>query len=187
MTDISEPRVTPRWPLRRALVAIALALLVAVGGLTFWGWSYNYAVSAATALTDAKTAAAETQKEADKAAAAIARTAARAEAERSAQESEDAFYKGWGYESAGDGLYMRWVDTSDFTCGYWSCAYVEVMAVDGCPSNMYVEAAITNGGADIGFANHMAAGVERGGTVMALLEDHSGTGDGFRVTKVNCY
>ncbi|WP_343924237.1 hypothetical protein [Rhodoglobus aureus] len=113
--------------------------------------------------------------------------AARIEAEAAELAKRDAKFAEAGLTPAGNDVYYMFADQSNYTCGYWDCAYVVLLAMSGCPNSLYVEAAVTRNGVDIGLANHLAAAVPVEGQVNAHLEDFSGSGDGFRITKVNCF
>jgi hypothetical protein len=183
-----------RWSLRLSALGLAFALLFALAGTSFLFWSQNFSAAANSDLEIAVDAFNAAQKLKRAEAVAKKREAEEAEAESARIAAEaalvadrDARFATAGLTPAGNDVYYMFADPSKYTCGYSDCAYVLLLAMSGCPNSLYVEAAVTRNGVDIGLANHLAAAVPVEGQVNALLEDFSGSGDGFRITKVDCY
>lgn len=114
----------------------------------------------------------------------IAEAAAAAELAR--KKSEEQAMAGAGFKPAGNGLYYRWAKRSEFTCGYWDCAVIGVVTASETCSGVYVEANITRGGAAIGMTNDTVGALGPWDTAVLTLEDYVG-GDGFELTKINCW
>lgn len=189
---------------RRILISLlcSFLLLGLVGGMLvaieykerrFAAESESESESGAEAKS-AATAEAEEQarldREATEVAEAATRAADRAEAQAELDRLDEAFLSSnpgdWVIEEAGN-VYWRYSDDSDeLTCGRWDCLGVVVFAYQGCPTGLYVEAAIEADGVVIGRANDSIGAIPSEGTGAILLEDLTGYGDTFRVTRVNC-
>lgn len=108
--------------------------------------------------------------------------------QKSAAEVEDDSMEAQGFRAAVSGeLYVRALNTSDFTCGYSPCLYYEVVTIPGCPNGVYVAASVeTADGVSVGMANDITAGLRPRQSALVNLEDYQGTGGRFRITDVNC-
>lgn len=205
--DSADPTETPpRKHRHRRKVLIWLAavvLILAIGGGALVTMEY---MERSRAAAEAEAAAAEEQarldREAEQEAEAEAEEQAQAEAEAQsrAQARADAQAEldrldekflssnpgDWFIEEPGN-LYWRYSDdTDELTCGRWDCLGVVVFTYQGCPSGLYVEAAIEADGVVIGRTNDSIGALGEEGTGAIFLEDLTGYGDTFRVTKVNC-
>jgi hypothetical protein len=187
---------TKRWSARRATILIALSAFLALGAGGFAYWSFTLAEASTVAHEGAQQELAQVVTDRDEAQVArderiAAATAAkydqlRAELDRSHQESENQRYADLGYESVGDGVYFAWSDSADFSCGRYDCIAFSVIAPDGCPGGMYLEAAIMRGSTQVAWTNETFTGLGRGDSASGFFEDIYGQGDSFRLTEVNC-
>lgn len=190
-----------RWSIARASVVIVSSATLVLGAGGFAAWSYVQADNAEASYDAAKKRLKVAQDERDLAQAdhdervAAEREAAdvkaREERERKAaleaQASQDSFYASIGYENVGNNVYFHWLDPSEYSCGNWDCGGFAVIAVDGCPSGLYLEAGIMSGGTQVGWTNNAFAGLAPGGTAAGVFEMISASGDSFSLTDVNCY
>jgi hypothetical protein len=190
----SSPR---RWPAWVATTALAVAALIAVAGVgaAVWGsMSLTGAQGASAAVSDElaeATAAKDVAQEEHDAREAAERQRqveqqSRADAATLVRERDRGFAE-LGYQPAGSGVYFQWVPTDQFSCGSWDCAAVWLVAAEGCPTSLYIEAAIMNGNAQVGMTNELTTSIPAWGQASVMFEDYTESGDGFRVTKVNCY
>ena len=177
-----------KWKLR---TAVAFALVVA--GLGGGGviWSSDEVAVAQAHLVSAKQDASARRVQVQKLDAAKAAAAAEAAVEVQAaalQASEDATYALAGYKTAGagTGLHYKFADNGSYTCGYFSCTFVEIIASKGCNAGVYIAASILRGGTSIGFTNGISAGLPPDGSASVLLQNTSGDGDTFSLTDVHC-
>lgn len=91
-----------------------------------------------------------------------------------------------GYESAGNGLYWRWANQDEFTCGSWDCAAVYVTTGSESCSGVYVEANVMSGSMVAGMTNATTGALAPWTAAGLMLENYVG-GDSFQITKVNCW
>jgi hypothetical protein len=106
--------------------------------------------------------------------------------EKKKAEDEANVFASIGYESAGNGLYYRWANPDEFTCGNWACAAVFVTTGSAACSGVYVEANIMSGNMVIGFTNDTVGALGPSSVAGLMLEDYVG-GDSFKITQVNCW
>lgn len=125
----------------------------------------------------------EERAEASRAAAA----AAAAKRERDAQGYLDDAYSDIGYENVGDNVYFRWLDADEYNCGRWDCGGFSVVAEDGCPGGLYLEAAIMSGGVQVGWTNETFSGLGAGDSAADIFEMVTADGDSFQLTEVSCH
>jgi hypothetical protein len=187
LAPVSQPR--RRLRISRGSTALLLVIgLVALGASGYYlSWATNETASENQRLSEASDRFAEQQEKlaaqqrvADRAAAVVAAEAQRVTAEEQMMARE-------GYEPAGDGLYYRWAELSEFNCGYWDCAYLYVLTrSESCPRSVYVEANIMSGSTAIGMTNATVGGLGPYSSASLLLEDYVG-GDSFQLTEINCY
>lgn len=188
---------------RRALVRIVAASVfvagIAIGGLALISQRAGARASAEEASSSA--AAAADQRASASAAASrraiAAAAAARAErqriqdqldAETAANAEQDAAMIAsgpWQVVETGH-VYFRFADDEEFTCGQWDCTVVVVVTKDGCPNGVYVEASVLQGETVVGLANGTIGALLAREVGTTMLEDISGSGDTFRVSKVKC-
>jgi hypothetical protein len=187
LAPVNQPR--RRLRISRGSTTMLLVIgLVALGASGYYlSWATNETASENQRLTEASDRFAEQQEElaaqqriADRAAAVVAAEAKRVTAEEQMMARE-------GYEPAGNGLYYRWAELSEFTCGYWDCLYLYVLTGSAsCPNSVYVEANIMSGSTAIGMTNDTVGGLGPYSSASLLLEDYVG-GDSFQLTEINCY
>lgn len=181
---------------RTAAAWLIFAALVALVGIAFAVWSTTKLDSATNAESAAKADLAretvnlasseEDSQTRIEEARRIENEANRAQAELEAKRDSEEFWTIQGYESLGSGVFLRWLDFDDFSCGRYSCLAFSAIAEDGCPSGLYLEAAITSGGAQVGWTNETFSALAPGEWVNGVFEDIYGEGDSFKVTKSNC-
>lgn len=181
----------------RATALLAVGVLLASAGAGFAAWSYDYAASVKDALTSASVSVdlanvrvEQAKKERDERLERQRKeTEARqaAEALAQAQAVQDAMYASLGFEPVGQGVYFRWASSDEYWCGYWDCIGFQVIAADGCPSSLYLEAAILSGGMQVGWTNTRFSGLAPGGSAGGLFEMVGVSGDTFSLTDVSCY
>lgn len=124
------------------------------------------------------------KQDAREAAVRAAKRAADAEKTRIANEVNR--FAAIGLQPAGNGLYYRWATSDEFSCGYWACAAVYVATGGKGCSSVYLEANITSGGMAIGIANATVGALGPNSSAGMMLDDYVG-GDGFSITKINCW
>lgn len=193
-----------RWPIARASTLIVSTILLALGAGGFAGWAFVYSGDSEASYVAAQASLAQAQEARDAAqaaydervkverAAADARAAAAsklaaAEREREAQALQDKVYADAGYRNAGNNVYFRWLNSGEYSCGNWDCGGFAVIAANGCPSGLYLEAAIMSGSTQVGWTNKAFAGLAPGGTATGVFEMVTASGDSFSITEVNCY
>lgn len=184
-------RAKPGISKRKLQIAIALSLIFAAVGGGGVIWSSNGLATARSHLVSARSDASARRTEVLKvrvAAAAAATAAADAAQAASFQASQDAMYAVAGLKpaGAGSGIYYKFADSGTYSCGYFSCTYVFVLASKGCNSGVYIAASILRNGTSIGLANGISAGLPVGGTASVLLQDTSNGGNTFSLTDVHC-
>lgn len=156
------------------------------------------AAAAASAQASAVAAAEASAKQKADDAAQLARAQASSDAQKAKRaeemdqaraDSELKQMQAQGWTSAGNQMYFKYLDHSEFTCGHWKCTYLDVvsMAPNGCPGGIYLAVSIDRGGGSIGSTNELTAGLPKGKTALVKLEDTSNQGDGFQITTMNCH
>jgi hypothetical protein len=97
-----------------------------------------------------------------------------------------------GFEDAGNGLALRFMETSapEFDCSYLdSCSVVELFSYSGCPSGGYIEANILNGaGTIVDYTNDSIPSMGVGDRYNSVLGS-MGNGSGLttKITELTCY
>lgn len=192
-----------RWPTRAVVVAVSLTIALTVGTGAFAYCSYATAESAIMVREDTKADLARAQTDRESAEASQReREAAQKQADWEAdmqriadqrvarnQQFRATLDQSWsdlGWDSVGDDVYFRWADNDEFSCGRYDCLAFHVIAVNGCPGGMYLEAAILSGNTQVGWTNETFTGIPAGGDATGFFEDIYGQGDGFRLTEMNC-
>jgi hypothetical protein len=186
-----------RWSAVRASSVIASTVLLALAAGGFAVWSHAYSGDSEASYVAAQASLDQAQEERDaaqadhdervKAERAAASARAAAEREREAQALQDSIDADAGYVNAGNNVYFRWLASGEYWCGNWDCAGFAVIAVDGCPNGLYLQAGIMSGGTQVGWTNKSFAGLAPGGSALGLFEEVTASGDSFSLTKVNCY
>lgn len=195
--------LTERLPRRRAVVVLlaSLALAVSAFGFAMWSWVVVGAAEEAHRAAEVERA----QVEADRDAASLrrdarndaARKAREAEAEAAAEEQRreqerahqeflDHYWADKGFDNIGQGLYFRWLDSSEYECGYYDCAGFAIVAEDGCPGGVYLEAAIMSGGVQVGWTNTSFTAVPPKGSATGAFEMVTASGDSFNLSGASC-
>lgn len=109
------------------------------------------------------------------------------EADKFAQEADKVLEAdGWTVWESGN-LYIRPAESGTYSCGPFACIAYWIGVVDGCPNALYIEASIMRDGVVIGYTNDRLGAIEAKGSGFAVLQDVSGEGDAFGVSKVSCY
>lgn len=99
----------------------------------------------------------------------------------------DSQWEDWGYQVAEPGnLYVKFADSNEYTCGMYDCIGVNVHNARACPQMLYVEANIMSGQTVVGMTNKSFGAVAAFTDSAGVLEDYTGAGDGFRLSKVTC-
>lgn len=188
---------------RTALALFTACAVLAACSSTFAVWSWGEVGQAERAHIRAESALARALGERD---AAASRRDARNEASRKAHEAEanaekaraeasrlrleremqDQFWAGQGYENMGSNVYFRWLEDSEYSCGNWDCAGFAVVAADGCPGGLYLEAAIMSGDSQVGWTNETFAAIPAKGSAAGIFEMVAATGDSFTLSEVYC-
>ncbi|MCB2412606.1 hypothetical protein LGT39_07055 [Demequina sp. TTPB684] len=190
-----------RWSAARASMVIGSAVLLALGAGAFAAWAFVYSGDSEASYASAKEGLAQAQEARDgaqagyddrvkaerEAADARAREERKREVEREAQAWQDSYFADEGFENVGNNVYFRWLESSEYSCGNWDCAGFSVVAADGCPSGIYLEAAIMSGSTQVGWTNDSFAGLAPGGTAAGVFEMVTASGDSFSLTEANCY
>lgn len=194
---MSSTKSRPRWSVRRATTVLAIAAVIAVAGGGGSVWAYSLVDEATATHNEAMVALANERsaltqsEEAHQARVDAERKrqneTARAKSEAEEQQRKDEYWKSLGYEVVDTGLYFKWLDQDKYTCGRYDCAGFAVHATEGCPTRLYLEAAIESQGSQVDWTNETFTSIERNGTVTGFFDDIYGQGDGFNLTKVNCY
>lgn len=109
---------------------------------------------------------------------------AAAAAATAARHTADMYDIGWS--EFAPGLYYSWVDSEESTCDLFECLYVIVLAEEGCPEGLYVEASVLAGDLSVGFSNGVTAGLPVQGQAQLRLDDPYGEGHSFRMTDIHC-
>ncbi|MFV0634898.1 hypothetical protein [Demequina sp.] len=189
-----------RWSTRRAVAVVAVGLLVASGAGAFAYWTYAAGESAndsyATATqgleqTRAERARAQADHDERLEAEATAQReaqqrAAEAEAERIMQETRDANFAADGFDHIGNNVYFRWAERDEYSCGRYDCIAFSVIAHDGCPGGLYLEAAIMRDGTQVDWTNETFSAIPQYGSASGFFEDIFSQGDSFQLTEANC-
>lgn len=95
-----------------------------------------------------------------------------------------------GMNAGTDGVAWEYTDKADFKCKSYQdgCYGITVVSRDGCPSGVYIELAIMSGGAAVGKANDITAGLPPGGKAIAVLSPPGGVPKAAtgKLAKLNC-
>jgi hypothetical protein len=95
-----------------------------------------------------------------------------------------------GYIEYSDGLAFAYAPLKKFQCDtYTACWGVYVIARDGCPSSLYIEISVTQGGSITGYANDLQGTVPAMRRVLLKPSTFSNDGRGLtgELTKLTCY
>ena len=187
---IKTKRQRRRMPGKAFGFALAPALILLLGSGGYLAWSYqNHAEIVDHATVVKAVFDAEVEADAVIAAQAKAVAAAAAAAARVAKAAADeaATMALAGYSPAGDGMYYRFAEDSEFSCGYYDCTAVVVSTASTTCSGVYLEANLIRNDVVVGFVNDTAGSLGKYSVAVMMLEDYQDTGGAFRITKVNCY
>jgi len=94
-----------------------------------------------------------------------------------------------GFQVAGDGLGVRWLDDNEFSCSYSSghCWGLEVITRDGC-QDLYAEITILNSNrVNIGWTNDTASGIRPMEKVQLIFDTFEDSAHYARLSELNCY
>lgn len=185
-----------RWRSGRSAIVVAVAAVLALCAVGFAYWTFTVAEAAATAHSEKEQDLVKAKADRDSAQTALderkaaaeeaARIEAQERAEREAKDLQDQVYADAGFENVGSDVYFAWADSSNFTCGRYDCIAFAVVAAEGCPGGMYLEAAIMRGGTQVAWTNETFSGLGKGDSASGFFDDIYGQGDSFRLTEVNC-
>lgn len=185
---VLEMAIKPRRPmtLRAALSLLIAGALIATAGTGFWLWSGAQLAGAQTANDAARTA--YSKRAAAQMAADIAKGAADSDAAFAAESLAliDGVWAKDGFLPAGEGLYYKFADQGEGSCGYFDCAFVFVATTDACNAGVYVAASLMAGQTSVGYTNDISGGLAAGGHATMTLQDAEGAADSFRITDVHC-
>ena len=187
---IKTSRRRRRMPVKAFGFTLAAALILLLGSGGYLAWSYqNHAEIVDHATVVKAVFDAEVEADAVIAAQAKAVAAAAAAAARVAKAAADeaATMALAGYSPAGDGMYYRFAEDSEFSCGYYDCTAVVVSTASTTCSGVYLEANLIRNDVVVGFVNDTAGSLGKYSVAVMTLEDYQDTGGAFRITKVNCY
>ena len=179
-SETDSLRQRKRFPL-----SLSLSICIALLGSAFagWGWAVHAQAESEHLSLSAELENAQSQLDKERKQRSDQRMR---EAQRAASERLDADMARIGLNPGWDGVYWAWMAPDEYTCGYsFDCIGVVVVAMQAC-SSIYVEAAILAGETHVGMTNELTSAVEAMSTAAFLLEDHTGNGDGFRITKISC-
>jgi hypothetical protein len=91
-----------------------------------------------------------------------------------------------GFEEFNENVAIKYAGSCDAGFGY--CWTYEVVTLTGCPTTLYMEAIIEQGGANLGFTNDLTSGVKPGQIARMQLVQFEGSGTlTARVSEINCY
>lgn len=84
-------------------------------------------------------------------------------------------------------LYFRYLEPSEYSCGYWRCIGVAVVSMKGCSGGVYVEASLLDVNNNvIGYTNARMGALKAEEQGLELLETPNDMTDMFRIEEVNC-
>ena len=83
----------------------------------------------------------------------------------------------------------RWLDRNEFRCAYGNqCWGISIIAREGCPTSLYAEITILDGGgANIGYTNDLTSGLLKGQEGRLVFEDFTPGADSARLSEISCY
>lgn len=104
------------------------------------------------------------------------------------QQDQSMTDQGWATVVSGDTYYRFLTDEekANSSCGSWTCVWVVVVSMSGCPSGFYVKADILSGETPVSWTNEISASAQPGESVVVQLNDVRGVGNVFRVSELNC-
>lgn len=114
------------------------------------------------------------------------REAREREAEVAAQARRDDAMASIGFDPVADGVYFKWLEDSEFQCGYWDCIGFAIGVSGTSCSSIYVEANIYAGETVVDWTNARVGSLSDGTFATGIFEDVRGAGDSFGLTEVNC-
>lgn len=95
-----------------------------------------------------------------------------------------------GYEPWERGyIYVRVLsdeEKQNLSCGYGRCAWVAIVALDGCPGGIYVEVDLTSNGTPVDWTNAISASAQPEEEVIVELNTFNENSDAFRISDITC-
>lgn len=94
-------------------------------------------------------------------------------------------YSEWASDTT---LAWKWYKGASCSSSFWSCWHIKVITQSGCPSGLYGEINIMDGGGTvIDYTNDLIGGTSPGDTVLLEFTSYNDYAETGRLTELNCY